>query len=212
MSMSAFLKQLYENGRVRVSILPDRSTEEQRATMDALRELDTVTRTDFPGSAPACDDAAAFWAAETFYKACQFLTYREIGAETVRKTLALPCPSAFSPSVCYSVDLTFRYLPDLISLARGISENDPLVEGLMKLASEWPLSSVGVPTPDDLKIDAFIEDDCLRRVYADRIIQKKDASRLKDPRAAAAVAEALGERRELCPELFDLLKAPAETA
>ncbi|HYF50592.1 MAG TPA: hypothetical protein VEJ63_14365 [Planctomycetota bacterium] len=211
-AIAAFLKQLYENGRVRVSILPDQSPAEQRATAEALQDLDAIARADFPGGAPLYDASAALWAAETFYKACQFLIYREIGAETVRKTLELPCPGKLSAPVCYSVDLSFRYLPDLVSLARGISEKDPLVEGLMKLAAAWPLSSVGVANVAEVDIDAFISDDCLRCVYADRIVQKRDASRLKDPRALAAVAEVLGDQRELCPELFDIIKAPAETA
>ena len=42
--------------------------------------------------------------------------------------LSVPCPQKASPAVCYSVDLTFRFLPDLTRLARAASEDDPLVK------------------------------------------------------------------------------------
>jgi hypothetical protein len=100
------------------------------------------------------------------------------------------------------VDLAFQFLPELISLARGIAEQDPLVEGLRTLAAAWPLSSVGVrDLPDYLDVTPFIDEPCLRRLYADRIVERKDLLRLNHPAAREAVREALGEHRYLAKEV-----------
>ena len=43
----------------------------------------------------------------------------------------------------YFVDLTFRYLPDLLQLAKGLAPGDALVAQLKATARQWPLSLVG---------------------------------------------------------------------
>jgi hypothetical protein len=108
-----------------------------------------------------------------------------------------------SPEVCYSTDLALRVLPQLLALARGVALDDPLVIGLNTLAHDWPLSSVGVPEVTNVDESPFIDHPTLRRLYADRIIERRDVSRLTDPRVVAAVREALGAHAaDLAPTLF----------
>jgi hypothetical protein len=95
----------------------------------------------------------------------------------------------------------------LIKLARGISEEDPLVTGMLALARTFPLSSVGVSGIDNVNIDAFIAHPSLRRLYADRIIERDDVSRLSHPAAREAVREALGAFPELAPKLAAALES-----
>src|SRR6185437_12009000 len=111
------------------------------------------------------------------------------------------------PQTCYSADLAFCFLPDLIKLARGIAEEDPLVTGILALAKNFPLSSVGVAGISDMNIDAFIAHPTLRRLYADRIIEREDHSRLGHPAAREAVREALGAFPELAPKLAAMIGA-----
>jgi hypothetical protein len=128
-------------------------------------------------------------------------------AAAVHESLSSPCPEKPSPAVCYSVDLSFRYLPDLLSLAKGIAPADPLVTGLTGLARAWPLSSVGVlgiEGPVDVR--PFIADPSLRQLYVDRIIDKADASRLGDPQIVDLVREALGDFPDLAPKLAPALQ------
>lgn len=142
--------------------------------------------------APVLVIEAAAWAASRLYRCAQFLVYREIGPDIVEAEFAQACPAP-SPEVCYSVDLAFCFLPDLIALARGISPEDPLTLGLTDLARRWPLSSVGVRgIGEDLGDLGFLDDPSLRRLYADRIIERGDVERLREWRAAEAVREALG--------------------
>src|SRR4051812_20487729 len=112
MSLSMLLKQVQENGRVNISINPDRSPDALVQYELTLRELDALSRLELAFQPPRFSLRAASWAGMVFYQACQFLVYREIAADTVVKALAQSCPEPQSPSICYSVDLTFRYIPD----------------------------------------------------------------------------------------------------
>lgn len=195
-SAVSFVRALQERGRVQVGAtvgsLPDAD--------DAVRELDEAARRELAFDPPALVPEVARWALLLLYRACQALVYRDIEADAVRGWLTVPCPRAPAPDVCYSADLALRFLPDLIALARGVAERDPLVEGLRSVAAAWPLSSVGVPglTPS-VGAGSFIGHPSLRRLYADRIIDRSDVARLADPAACDAVREAVGAFPELAP-------------
>ena len=195
MSAVVFIYDLLDSGRVRVELwgtVPDDMAA-------AVRYLDEAARLELPGRTPELRLAAATWALSLVYRAAQALIYREVDEQAVREALSMPCPSLPEADVCYSVDLAFRTLPDLISLARGLADDDPLVSELLALAKRWPLSSVGVKGLDAVDVRAFIGDRCLRRLYADRIIERCDAMRLDHPLVRQAVREALGAYPELAP-------------
>jgi len=199
MSAVEFVTALLEgDGRVRVGVEPLAVSE----LPGAAGVLDRAVRPTLAFDPPPLSLPAAEWAILLLHRACQALVYRDIDGQAVRAGLALACPVRPSPRACYSVDLAFQFLPELLSLARGIAEQDPLVEGLRKLAAAWPLSSVGVrDLSDDLDVTAFIDEPSLRRLYADRIVERKDLLRLKHPAAREAVREALGEHRYLAKEV-----------
>ncbi len=172
----------------------------------ALARVDELARLELPGTPPPFSPAAGIWAGTLFYQAGQFLVHREIGAEVVRKSLGKACPRGDDASRAYSVDLVFRYLPDLLSLARGIAHEDPLVERLTVLARQWPLSSAGVALPSGVDPSPFMKDRCLRILYAERIIASKDVSRLDRADVREAVREAIGLHPELSPEVAAALE------
>jgi hypothetical protein len=199
MSALLFVDALLENGRVRVSA-------SRAAPADlgaAVAALDHEVRPElaFDGP-PALDVPVAAWALTILYRGCQSLVYRDIDADAVRDALSHPCPAAEpSPSVCYSADLAFRYLPDLLSLARGVARDDPLVTGLTELARQWPLSSVGVKGLGPVDVSPFVEHPALLQLYVDRIIERGDRSRLTDVRIIEAVRAALGVHHDLAPAI-----------
>ena len=200
-SAVAFVRSLAETGRV--SVPPDEAIPSD--VDPAVCELDTVARQDMASDPPALESPAAAWALTLLYRACQALVFREIDAASVEQALAAPCPRPPSPSVCYSADLSLRYLPDLLSLARGIAPSDPLVAGLTALARAWPLSSVGTAGLEDVEVSAFLDHPSLRQLYVDRIIERGDVSRLKHPAVRAAVGEALGAYPDLAPRIATAL-------
>ena len=107
------------------------------------------------------------------------------------------------------MDLSLRFLPDVMRMARAANAQDPLVEYLLAWAADWPLSSVGITGVNAGSIDPFIDDASLRALYVDRIIAANDQSRLADARAADAVRAALGGFRELSPAIYDVVQRTA---
>ena len=206
-SVTDFVSSLLETGRVRVPPPGQSAATPLKGLEPAVAELERSIRPDLAFDPPALSPAAAGWALSTVYRGCQALVYREMEAAAVHEALSRPCPDNPSAAVCYSVDLSFRYLPDLLSLARGIAPADPLVAGLIALARAWPLSSVGVPGvagPYDLR--PFIAHPSLRQLYVDRIIERADSSRLVDPTVVELVREALGGFADLAPKLHAALQ------
>ena len=211
----AFLKALFAEGHVRVPREPLART----ATGDAgfehvLRERDSVARLGLPFEPPSLNLNAAHWAAIVLYSSCQCMTYRDMNADQVQKLLAVDCTEPkHDPSVHYSVDLIFQVLPDLISMASGISPSDPLVTRLLELARDWPLSSVGVKNVEKVDPGPLMGHPCLRRLYIDRIMLRKDRSRLTTPEVCDAIREALGMHPSLCPTVASWLEEmDAETS
>lgn len=198
MSLAVFLESLWSEGRVRVG--PPRAdsvavADEEEVIRVVLETGDLVARRDFPGDAPPFSMAAARWAASAFQAACGFLIHRDAGQEQLEQVLRRRCPEAISPSVCYSVDLTFRYLPDLVRMARAASSQDPLVVEALQWCREWPLSSVGVSgvlEGGTIDISAFAAEPGLMTIYVDRIIERKDMSRLGDPQVIEALRRTVG--------------------
>jgi hypothetical protein len=210
-SLKRFLLSLMENGRVKLAEETPVDGQQLIEAEPLLRQIDQLARLNLPDQAPPLSMVAARWAARTLYRACQFLVWRHLPAERVQADLAEPCPEPASPAICYSVDLTMRYLPDAHRLARGLAEDDPLVAALEKLAADWPLSSVGVPLLQ-ARVSPFVGHRCLRRLYAERIILRADRSRLDQPIVLQEVRATLGlYAHRLAPGLLpDTPATPAQ--
>lgn len=201
MSLVPFLHDLFEHGRLVVDPDPEGLAADPVALGAVLREFDRSARLNAPGTAPAFLEEVAVWAARLLYQSAQFLVCRDLGEPHVRAAFRTPCPAPRGPATDYSADLMLSFLPQLIALARRLASGDPLVEELVKLAGEWPLSSVGVTELAPGPLDCFIEDPCLRQWYADRILERNDLGRIADPRVAAILRESLGARPELSPAI-----------
>ncbi len=206
MSLSHFLVALAETGQVAVS--PEFVEDEDGDVGAVLLEMDRVTRLNLAGSAPEFVPDAASWAARLLYRSCQFLVCRDVDGGILTTALREPCPMAHSPGTDYSADLALQYLPDLIHMARQVASGDPLVQQLLIIAREWPLSSVGVRGLEAVSVENFISDAALRQLYVDRILAREDVSRLGDSRVAQAVREALGAFPELCHTVAEQLEVP----
>ncbi len=211
MSLRAFLSQLTEGGRIKVA--REGFAEEPHDAEAALRELEATVRPEMPHEPPALDVDVARWATVVLYDACALFVFRDYDVDVVHARLRAPCPRAPDPTACYSADLLLRHLPDVAQLARGIDEDDPLVESLRELGRQWPLSSVGMPELGRVDPSAFMTNASLRTLYVDRILERRDTSRLDHPEVRAAVQAAVGLHDELAPEIISALeKKEGETA
>jgi hypothetical protein len=210
MGLNSFVAELFDRGQVRIAAGEAPSGEELSRTRELLVEFEKAYRLDLPGDPPELSLEAALWGATRLYRTCQFLVFRDLGAETIERELSVRCPGRANPATHYAVDLLFRFLPDAVKLARVASRDDPLVERLMLWAREWPLSSVGVAEVGPVKIDGFASDACLLALYVDRIIARRDTARLDDMRVRDGVRQALGLFSDLAPDVAKAIAA-AET-
>ena len=145
-SLAQFVRQLWETGRIEVR---DNASQEFSAKdlADAWIQLQwcaSEEQLSLPGPAPGLSRVSAEWALLQFYRACSYFVHRNHASAEMQQVLDPLAPELPSPVVCYSVDLTFRFLPDLHRLTRERSENDPLVDILQTWGRQWPLSSVGI--------------------------------------------------------------------
>ena len=192
MSLSKMLSELLESGRV---LIPHGALD-ARSDLDATRrilvEFERIARQDFPGEAPAFDVEAAMWSAEMFFRASRLLVLRDIERDDVLESLSAKRPQQPTAALYYSVDLVFRFLPELLRFARAAAEADSLVTMLVDWCRAWPLSSVGVPNIGPVDIDAIIEHPALRRQYVDRVLRLADQSRWADERVRQLAQETVG--------------------
>jgi hypothetical protein len=208
MQLPQFLDALFDSGRVTIGHDADEvSLDDRKAARLVLLKAEEVRRLEVPGEPPVWDEASGVWAAGMFFRACQFSVLRHFDAETIRQTLSATCPAEASAARRhYSVDLVFRYLPDLHTLAREASRTDPLVEILEGWGAEWPLSSVGMKNVPAPQVEPLTAEPVLLRYYAERIIARRDRTRLADPRVAEAVRAQFGMHHGLVPEIWEALK------
>jgi hypothetical protein len=214
-SLSAFLRGLTDEGVSMVSpgVAIPRVDAEAAAR---LQSLSTSLAQDLPGNPPEFRADAALWAVNILYQVSRFVACRDLGEPEIVKTLAEPCPEPRNPGTDWSVDLSFRLLPEIFRTARHLANADPLVRELRTLAAQWPLSSTGIPDLASLNIESFISHPPLRQLYVDRILETSDVSRVNDPRVLGIIRETLGAHPELHPvmakHLSDSMTAPAINA
>lgn len=213
--LDAFLARLFTDGCVEVDCATGFAAPSAVAEQIAprLRQADALARRELPGPAPALALDVAVHAACLLHAGCVALQCRDLDAALIARALRRPAPAAAPAGAAHSADLTLRYLPDLVAMARKRAPNDPLVEDLLHVARAWPLSSVGVGDLGDLDLAPLFADRALTLRYVDRILAARDATRLRDARVRAAVRVALGAHPDLEPwaaTTLDILEKAAE--
>jgi hypothetical protein len=205
MSLTAFITTLLADGVGAAPAPGEISSSDRIETADVLETFELDWRLNMPGEAPAFHRDTATWAAIAFYRACQYAVFRDEGPEFRWEPLAGENELCQRPEAHYSVDLVFRFLPDLLRNVRAAAIADPLGEEILAWARRWPLSSVGVSFVesggDDCRRATILRCPSLLRMYVDRIIARRDVSRLNDEAVRQAVAAAIGMHPELASEI-----------
>lgn len=204
---SDFFRQLYADGRVRLQSGEPASADEIRDAAAWLMTAEQDARQHLPDDPPPVDAGALEWAARMFYGAAQMAVFRHLGPDELKERLDEPLNTdRVTPSVAYSVDVVFRFLPDLIRIVKGMNPEDPLLEILTEWAKQWPLSSVGVKGIEECDVEPVLRDRCLSLMYADRILKAEDTSRLDHPDIAEIIRGIIGAYPELCPAVAGCLE------
>ncbi len=205
MQYNEFLTNLFADGRVTVPAFAPLLEGELAAGDDVIAEHERIHRLEMPAQAPQLVASASRWASERFFRACQFAVYRDISPEVISEELSVSYDKTHTPDVHYSVDIIFRYLPDLTRFAASASEEDPLLTHLQRWAVEWPLSSVGMKDVGDIDITGFANHPSLLILYSDRLISTGDHPRLTHDSVRQATKGALGAFPQLSPTTANAL-------
>lgn len=201
MDYCQFLETLLGEGRAAVPALGPISAEEKSAAVDILARYERIWRRECPSSVPDYCPEATSWAAEQFCLACQFAIFRSVDEQAMYAALATSPPSSIRAEVHYSVDLIFRFLPDLLKFVHSASSDDPLEKILRVWANDWPLSSVGIPGVEVVDLKVICDSPGLMTMYIDRIISFGDQPRLANDLVREHVLAAVGMYPELAKNL-----------
>lgn len=211
MGFSEFLNELFAEGRVAVARPAPLDAEEAAAAIEVLEAQEQIVRLDLPAGAPEFGRTAGLAAATQFYRACQIAMFRDVGEEAIAELAKENIDGWERAAVHYSIDLTFRFLPDLVRIARTLATDDPLVNLLLGWARRWPLSSVGiVDVGDELQLGPIIESNALLTMYVDRIVSRGDRERVQCEPVRIAVRRALGLYDNLAPTLVTAMQHESE--
>lgn len=202
MCLGDFLTQLFKTGQVEMPPGPDPLI----SSPSARRQLGLAYEADswhFPGLQPGWNPEAGETAASWLAAAALCFSDRTIDSTTVKKLLSLPAPPL---TLCdhYSADLVLRYVPELYHLAQSLSPEDPLIFSIRKMADLFPLSAPGIPG-ESLPPSEVLNDPALRRLYLDRLIERRDCKRLIKPSISVFLSEVEGDHPELLSSLYPLL-------
>jgi len=192
MLLTTFLHDLLTTGAV---TLPSQSTQfeivDEQAAQVLLHAYYLEDIVDLPHAAPAFEAGAAQWAAQFLYRTVQLILVRELDETAISEQLN-DYPGLITSEVMYSIDLSFRYLPDLLRLAKGLAPSDALVARLQVTAQQWPLSFASGETPLAEAEATVLAHPALRQAYVDRIIRAQYRSRANQPHLKPLIQTALG--------------------
>jgi hypothetical protein len=188
-----FIQEIIQQGKVTVAgeIIPF-SEEDLQQSIERLREYHYYQVPELTGMVPSFNAPAALWAAGYLYRVVQLVMLRNLGEDAVQGLL-IPYDGPVSPEAVLSVDVSFRYLPNLLALAKGLAPEDVLVKRLQETAAQWPFSSVGMKVNGVMDVEVIMNNACLRKAYIDRIIEAKDRKRCNNSLVNEYIKEALGD-------------------
>jgi hypothetical protein len=210
MNFPEFLENLFAEGRVAVPAPAEVTADQLRAAEPVLEAHDRLCRLELPEGTPPYEHAAAIWAATHFYRACQLAMFRDFGEAAITALAKSSLEHWNKPGVHYSVDLTFRFLPDLVRIAQSVAADDPLVNLLLGWCRRWPLSSVGVRNVGEVELGPIIESTALMQMYVDRILARDDVQRVSSEPVRQYVRRTIGLYADLSPVMAAAAHLEAE--
>jgi len=190
--LTTFLVDLFSQGEVIIApIITEIGENDQLLATTILEQAYDKSIQNMPHEAPAFDGDAALWAAKYLYRTIQLILIRHLEEAEIQKHLQAYTRTQ-SAATIYSMDLSFRYLPNLFHLAKGLAPKDVLVQYLNRLALKHPFSSVGIELKEPIDQTLILEHPSLKVAYIDRIIEAKDKKRIQQYQLEPFIAEVLG--------------------
>lgn len=147
--------------------------EEQEAEIYFEAEFEKE-RLEFLSDQLTCDKITAVWAAKVVYYSAQLYLIRENTANNLENLIPRFKGTREVPTIL-SADLSLRFLPEIIVALNSVDPEDPLIRMLEDILTEFHYSGIGYDL--DLKRvnwDEELKDKTYRKLYLERIVEKKD--------------------------------------
>ena len=171
--------------------------DEALVTGDFLREAYDWEKQNYPFIAPEFDWTAALWSAKIVYFSAQLLLFREKTIEEI-ETLLRPYPDNPTPSNILSIDICLRFLPDILTKLKTIDSDDEIIPILEAFLVQWHYSAFKYPIEEtNLDFKAVVSNDCIRQLYANRIIAHKAFRRARHEAIRPYVIGSLGDYEDI---------------
>lgn len=176
--LAEFAKRLLHDGHAAIpplSAILEPAAEDGRQATAVLCEAERVLRVAAPRTPPPLCAAAALWALQVFAWGGYTALDRNQERTTLPDELSQSRPDATLLENHWSVDVVFRFLPELCRRAQRIAPEDALHATLQTLAADWPMSTVGMPVEWSAEsLRRVMSDRSLCRILVDRVAARAD--------------------------------------
>lgn len=174
-----FLETIYHLRTIEQLILYDKvmqvSSQEEKETIELLRDEYEKEQLDYPFTAPKFDENAALWASKIVYFASHFLLHRENTDKDLSRYLS-KYKGEMTASAFLSADLCLRFLPQLVQEFKSIDADDPIIPILESHLKAFHYSAIGFENEWGAIDFKLFENDCFKQLYLNRITERKDTA------------------------------------
>lgn len=182
------------------------STDEKDAVALFLeKEYQKETLT-FPYEDPAFHYKSAVWAAEIVYQTAQLILYRKKEVGELENLLP---KENFVPTAAtiLSVDLSLRFLPDMIQQLKLIDHDDALIPLLELIIKKWHYSAINYSWENEEVVKlSFTDNPCVQQLYLDRVVRFKNSNLAKNSKINSLLKSNFGMFEDDFWKNFNLLK------
>jgi hypothetical protein len=156
------------------SNLQEISSKEESEARDYFETEFEKERLEFLSDQLVCNRETAVWAAKVLYYSAQLYLIRENTEKNMDKLIP-GFKGTRDVSSVLSVDLSLRFLPQIIIALNTVDPEDSLITMLEEILTEFHYSGIGYDL--DLKKvnwEEELKDPTYRKLYLERIVEKKD--------------------------------------
>ncbi|WP_312394939.1 hypothetical protein [Chryseobacterium sp.] len=149
------------------------SKKEEHDAADYFESEFEKERLEFLSDQISCDKEAAVWAAKVLYHSAQLHLIRKGTGKDLEKLIP-KFKGKRDVSSMLSVDLSLRFLPQIIIVLQNADPEDALVKMLEEILFQFHYSGIGY----DLNLEKInweeeLKDKTYRKLYLERIVEKK---------------------------------------
>lgn len=131
-------------------------------------------RLEFLSDQLSCNKITAVWAAKVLYHSAQLYLIRENTANDLENLIPKFTGTRDISSVL-SADLSLRFLPEVMIALNSVDPEDPLIKRLEGILAKFHYSGVGYDLDlKDVNWEEELKDKTYRKLYLERIVDKKD--------------------------------------